>query len=96
MQDPSPRAPSAEERRSLDEQLEVERDRRRRVVAALVSGADARPATTPPGPWGPLIAGLTIAAFIVLIVGVATLIRSSIPGSRPAAHPSPTVTATTR
>lgn len=82
-----------EERRSLDEQLEVERDRRRRVVAALLQGAEARPATTPPRPWGPLIAGLALAMFVVLVVGVATLIRASLPGAHPPAHPSPSATA---
>jgi len=96
VQDQGPRPPSADERRTLDEQLEVERDRRRRVVVALVSGAEARPATTPPGPWGPLVAGLTLAAFVALIVIVATLIRASLPGAKPAPpRASPTV-ATTR
>jgi hypothetical protein len=82
-----------QERRSLDEQLEVERDRRRRVVAALLQGAEARPATTPPGPWGPLVAGLALAMFVVLVVGVVTLIRTSLPGAHPPAHPSPSATA---
>jgi len=83
------------DRRTLEEQLEIERDRRRRVVAALLSGAEARPATVPPSPWGPLAAGLTIAVAAVLVVAVVTLIRASLPGAKPAPrpHPSPTVTA---
>jgi hypothetical protein len=92
--EPAPPVPP-EDRRSLDEQLEVERDRRRRVVAALLYGADARPATTPPGPWAPLLAGLTVAMFVVLVVGVVVLIRAALPGGKaPAAHPSPTAIAT--
>jgi hypothetical protein len=83
---------AAERPRSLDEQLEIERDRRRRVVASLLYGAEARPSTMPPGAWGPLLAGLTIAAFIALVFGVATLIRGSIGTQQtPGAHPSPTV-----
>jgi hypothetical protein len=68
-------------RLSLDDQLEIERDRRRRVVAALVYGAEARPATVPPGPWAPLLAGLAVAMFAVLAVGLAVLIRASLPGA---------------
>jgi len=81
-----------ERRLALDEQVEIVRDRRRRVVASVLYGAEARPGTAPPGPWGPLIAGLTLAVFAVLAVGLATLIRASLPASHPApAHPSPTV-----
>ena len=75
--------------RSLDELLEIERDRRRRLVAVLRYGAEARPSTVPPGPWGPLAAGVTLGLFLLLVVGVVTLIRASLPGSgTPAAHPS--------
>ena len=89
--DPTP-APAQASRLSLDEQLEVERDRRRRVVSALLYGAEARPATRPPGPWAPLLAGAVLAAFVVLVVCVVVLVRASFPAGRtPAAHPSPTV-----
>ena len=73
-------------RRSLDEQLEIERDRRRRVVAALLHGAEARPQTTAPDPWAPLLAGLAVVVAVVLIVVLGTLVRASV---APAARPSP-------
>jgi hypothetical protein len=83
--------------RSLDDQLEIERDRRRRVVAALLYGAEARPQTTAPDPWAPLVAGLAVVILLVLIVGIGTLVRASFPGARPAGgHPSPTATAPAR
>jgi hypothetical protein len=90
--------PAGGGRRTLDEQLEVERDRRRRVVAALLSGTEARAATTPPGPWGPLIAGATVAGFAVLIVCVVVLVRSAFVTAHPApsVHPSPAASATVR
>jgi hypothetical protein len=85
-------------RLSLDDQLEVERDRRRRVVAALLYGAEARPATVPPGPWAPLLAGLAVAMFAVLAVGMGTLIRASLPGAgaAPPVHQSPAASAPAR
>jgi hypothetical protein len=67
------------DRLSLDEQLEVERDRRRRMVAALLYGAEARPATTPPRAWGPLFAGVALGLFAALGAGVGTLIRHALP-----------------
>lgn len=78
-------------RRSLDEQLEIERDRRRRVVSALVYGAEARPQTTTPNPWAPMLAGFVIVVAVVLIVGLGTLIRASVAPAKPS--PSPSVTA---
>ena len=89
----APPAPNG--RRSLDEQLEVERDRRRRVVAALLYGAEARPQTSAPDPWSPLVAALALVIVAVFVVIIVTLIRASVPGSRPpAGHPSPTAAAT--
>lgn len=96
MREPGPAGvapPPPNGHRSLDEELEVERDRRRRVVAALLYGVEARPQTSAPGPWAPLLAGLAIVIAVVLVVVIGTLLRASIPGARPAGHPSPTATA---
>jgi hypothetical protein len=69
----------------------VERDRRRRLVAALLYGEEARPQTTAPGPWAPLVAGLAVAVAVMLTVSMATLIRAALPGAHPpGAQPSPT------
>jgi hypothetical protein len=67
------------DRLSLDERLEVERDRRRRMVAAILYGAEARPATTPPRMWGPVLAGVALGLFVALAVGVGTLVRLALP-----------------
>jgi hypothetical protein len=67
------------DRLSLDERFEVERDRRRRMVAAILYGADARPATTPPRAWGPVLAGVALGLFVALAVGVGTLVRLALP-----------------
>jgi len=91
-----PVAPPPPDRRiSLEDEHEVEEDRRRRVVAALVYGDDAPPDTPVPGPWMPLVAGLALALAVMLIVGMGTLVRGSLPGGRPSPgpHPSPAVTA---
>jgi hypothetical protein len=90
--DTSSTSVTADTGRTLDEQLEVERDRRRRMVAALLYGREARPATVPPGAWAPLFAGIAVALFVVLLVAVGTLIHTAFPAARaPAAHPSPTI-----
>jgi hypothetical protein len=67
------------DRLSLDERFEVERDRRRRMVAAILYGAEARPATTPPRAWGPVLAGVALGLFVALAVGVGTLVRLALP-----------------
>jgi hypothetical protein len=67
------------DRLSLDERIEVERDRRRRMVAAILYGAEARPATMPPRVWGPLLAGVALGLFAALAVGVGTLVRLALP-----------------
>jgi hypothetical protein len=67
------------DRLSLDERIEVERDRRRRMVAAILYGAEARPATMPPRAWGPAVAGVALGLFIALAVGLGTLVRLALP-----------------
>ncbi len=87
--------PAPPERRlSLEDEHEVEMDERRRVVAALLYGAEARPGTIVPGPLAPLLAGLAIAMAVVLIVGMGTLVRGSLPGGKPSPTPPPSATAT--
>lgn len=58
-----------------DEQLEVEADRRRRVMAAFRLGSEATPGTPNPSWIGPLAAGAAIALAIALVVGVVTLVH---------------------
>jgi hypothetical protein len=77
---------------SLEDEHEVEQDERRRVVAALVYGREASTDTPVPAPWGPLLAGVAVAAGAVLIVAMGTLVRSSLPTGRPSPSPHPSVT----
>lgn len=78
---------------SLEDEHEVEQDRRQRVVAALVYGDEAPPDTPVPGPWAPLLAGLAIALAVVVIVGMGTLVRASLPSGRPPPGPHPSASA---
>ena len=82
-----------ERRRSLEDEHEVEQDERQRVVAALVYGDDSLD-TPVPGPWGALLAGLAVALAICVIVGMGTLVRSSLPTGRPAPSPHASAVAT--
>lgn len=79
---------------SLEDEHEVERDDRERVVAALVYGQDASSDTPVPSAWGALLAGLAVALAAVLIVAMATLIRSALPAGKAAPGPRPTSTIT--
>jgi hypothetical protein len=81
-----------ERRMSLEDEHEVEQDGRRRVVAALVYGQEASADTPVPGPWAPLLAGLAVALAAVLIVGMGTLVKASLPSGRPSPSPHPSVT----
>jgi hypothetical protein len=83
-----------ERRMSLEDEHEVEQDQRGRVVAALVYGQEASSDTPVPGPWGPLLAGVAVALAAVLLVGMGTLVRSSLPTGRPTPTPHPSVTVT--
>jgi hypothetical protein len=49
------------------------------MVAAILYGAEARPATTPPRMWGPVLAGVALGLFVALAVGVGTLVRLALP-----------------
>jgi hypothetical protein len=83
-----------ERRISLEDEHDVEQDRRQRVVAALMYGDDSPPDTPVPGPWGALLAGLAVAVAVCMIVGMGTLVRSSLPTGKPSPSPRPSVVAT--
>lgn len=70
---------------TLEERLEVESDRRRRVSAAFRLGSEASPASAGLSWLGPLAAGIAIAIAVALVIGVVTLARSS--AGSPAATP---------
>ena len=81
---------------SLEDQHEVEQDERRRVVAALVYGQEASSDTPVPGAWGALLAGVAVALAATLLVGMGTLVRSSLPTGKPSPSPHASVAATPR
>jgi hypothetical protein len=72
---------------TTDEALEIESDRRRRVVAAFVLGAEARPDR--PRPWRGFLGGLGLAVAIALVVGVVGVARATLDaGATPKATPA--------
>ena len=85
-----------ERRISLEDEHDIEQDTRQRVVAALVYGDDSPPDTPVPGPWGALLAGLAVAVAICVIVGMGTLVRSSLPSGKPSPSPHASAIATPR
>jgi hypothetical protein len=75
---------------TLEERLEVESDRRRRVNAAFRLGSEASPGASGPGWLGPLATGIAIAIAVALVMGVITLARTTSTSSNPSAAPTVT------
>jgi hypothetical protein len=82
---------------SPDEQIEVQADQRRRVVAAFVLGSEARPNRHQPRPLVPQLAGLAIALAIAVGIALTALVQQQIKGGQSPAGsrtPTPLISAT--
>jgi hypothetical protein len=74
---------------TTEEALEIESDRRRRVVAAFVLGAEARPDRPSLRPWRGFLGGVGLAVAIALVVGVVGVARATLDaGATPKATPA--------
>ncbi len=83
---------------TTEEALEIESDRWRRVVAAFLHGAEARPDRPALRPWRGVVGGigLTVAIGVVVgVVGVASATLAASGSARPSPTPAVTVPATT-
>jgi len=76
-----------------EEGLEVEDERRARLVAALLHGSDRTASGSRPGPFGSLVAGIVLAVVVCLVVGMVILVQRDLASgsnpSRPAQSASP-------
>ena len=73
---------------STEEALEIGSDRWRRVVAAFLLGAEARPHRPALRPWRGLLGGVGLTAAIVLVVGVVGVASATLAAGG-AARPGP-------
>ena len=83
---------------TTEEALEIESDRWRRVVAAFLQGAEARPDRPALRPWRGVFGGIGLTVAIVVVVGVVGVASATLAASgsaRPSPTPAVTVPATT-
>jgi hypothetical protein len=86
-------APAGGRQFTAEETLEIESDRWRRVVAAFLLGAEARPDRAVLRPWHGLVGGIGLTAAIVVLVGVIGVASATL-AANSAARPTPTASAT--
>jgi hypothetical protein len=85
---------------TTDEALEIESDRRRRVVAAFLVGGEAGPDRPALRPWRGVLGGIGLTAAAVIVVGVVAVASATLAaggssaGSPAPAHAVPSMTPT--
>ncbi|MBJ7597992.1 hypothetical protein [Candidatus Nephthysia bennettiae] len=77
---------------STDEALEIESDRRRRVVAAFLLGGEARPDRPSLRPWRGVAGGIGLTAVAIVVVGVVAVASATLAAGG-SATPTPTAPA---
>ena len=83
---------------TTEELLEVEDERRRRLVSAFLHGSDGDASSARPGPFGSLLGGTILALVICLVVAMVILVQKDIASNSsttrtpPAATPAVTAT----
>jgi hypothetical protein len=84
-------------RLTLQETLEIESDRRRRVTEAFLQGAEARLDRPSLRPWRGLAGGVALTVAIIVVVGVVGVARATLAANTASApsrpSPAPTVSA---
>jgi hypothetical protein len=74
---------------STDELLDIESDRRRRVVAAFLLGGEARPDGPALRPWRGVAGGIVLTAAAIVVVGVVAAASATLAAGG-SATPTPT------
>jgi hypothetical protein len=63
---------------STEEALDIESDRRRRVVAAFLLGGEARPDRPTLRPWRGVVGGVGLTAAAIVVVGVVAVASATV------------------
>ena len=79
---------------TTEELLEVEDERRRRLVAAFLHGSDGEASGARPGPFGSLVGGAILALVICLVVAMVILVQKDIASNSSTTRTPPAATAT--